>query len=269
MSKKVLFTFLTILALLGYIFNLDRYITNKFFATSNDVKLTYTKYLTIIKDTVLRYYDQTQTIENLQDRIHKERHFEILFDATKEQFHEVQEEILNKKVILDTRYTKVVSYVKLNDFSKVILNKKVPKNTLSALVTPSGYSAGIVMNKNDQTNAYLNPNEKCNYAVFIGEQRAPGITSGVDKNGDMIIEHIPKWHDIKEEDVVVTSGMDDIFPYGIKVGFVISIKELVNTKMAIIKPYSNVLSRKYFYIIENKSIDLNTTDINSTKNSSK
>lgn len=257
MSNKVLFTFLTILALLGYIFNLDRYITNKFFTLTNDVKLTYTKYLTITKDTVNQYYNQTQIIEDLQDRINKERHFQILFDATKEQFHEVQEEILNKKIVLDTRYTKVVSYIELNDFSKVILNKKVPKDSISALVTPSGYSAGIVMNKNDQTIAYLNPNEKCNYAVFIGEQRAPGITSGVNQNGNMIIKHIPKWHKIKEEDVVVTSGMDDIFPYGMKVGFVISIKELVNTKMAIIKPYSNVLSRKYFYIIENKSFDYN------------
>lgn len=259
MSKKVFFIFLTILALLGYIFNIDRYITNTFFSITNDIKITYTKYITIIKDTVNRYHNQTQMIEELQNRINKERHFQILFDSTKEQFLEVQEEILNKKIILDTRYTKVVSYIELNDFSKVILNKPVPKDKILALVTPSGYSAGIVMNKNNQTIAFLNPNEKCNYAVFIGEQRAPGVTAGVNKEGNIIIKHIPKWYNINKEDVVVTSGMDNIFPYGMKVGFILSIKELVNTKMAIIKPYSHVLSRKYFYIIENKSTDLNTT----------
>ena len=256
MSKKLLFTLLTILTLLGYIFSIDRYVTDKITNVTNNLKLSYTKYLTIIKDRYNQYFNQAKQIEELQKRIDKDKHFEILFDATKEQFLEIQEEILNKKVILNTRYTKVVSYIKLNDFSKVILNKQIPKDIIAALVTPSGYSAGIVIRKEDKTIAYLNPNKKCNYAVFIGEKRAPGITSGADKNGDIIIKHIPKWYNISINDIVLTSGMDNIFPYGIKVGYVTSIKELVNTKMVTVKPYTNVLSRKYFYIIETNPKDL-------------
>ncbi len=106
-----------------------------------------------------------------------------------------------------------------------------------------------MLKQNNQTVSYLNPNPKCNYAVFIGKTNAPGITSGANKKGDIIIKYIPKWYMINVDDEVITSGMDDIFPKGIKVGIITSIKELPNTKIATIKPYAKVLSKKNFYLI--------------------
>jgi cell shape-determining protein MreC len=44
--------------------------------------------------------------------------------------------------------------------------------------------------------------------------------------------------------------MDNIFPSGLIVGKVISLRDELNTKIAIIKPKENVLSIKYFYILK-------------------
>ena len=119
-----------------------------------------------------------------------------------------------------------------------------------ALVTKNGQSAGIVLNENNQTISYLNQNKKCTYSVFIGKQNAPGITYGTDDKNNIIIKHIPKWYKININDRVITSGMDSIFPNGIKVGKIIELKDDLNTKIAIVKPNENSLGLKYFYIIK-------------------
>jgi rod shape-determining protein MreC len=68
----------------------------------------------------------------------------------------------------------------------------------------------------------------------------------------MIIKHIPIWFNIKNNDEVITSGMDRTFPTGIKVGRVVSVKQLTNTKEVYIKPYVDILTQRDFYMIEKK-----------------
>ena len=94
---------------------------------------------------------------------------------------------------------------------------------------------------------------------------APGITSGMDDNGNLLIGHIPKWFSVNVNDEVITSGMDEIYPYGVRVGRVIGSKNLLNTKMAIVKPYASVISKKYFYIITkvNKTIEVEDLNLSS------
>jgi rod shape-determining protein MreC len=139
----------------------------------------------------------------------------------------------------------------MNDFSKVLLDTDIKINDkILALSTIDGYSAGIVIKQDNQIIAYLNNNEKCNYAVFIGNNNIPGITSGINNKNELIIKYIPKWNEIKVGDEVFTSGMDDIFPSGLKVGTVLKIETNSNTQTAYIKTSVDVLSKKYFYIIQ-------------------
>lgn len=250
MNKKILFIFLIILVLLGYIFNIDRSISNKITNTTLYIKSTYNIFLENTITTFYSFYNQKETIDNLQNRISNNRHFETLYNISNGELSDLKKEFQDKNISIDVTYTKVLSYLKLNDFSKVILDIELPiQDKIFGLSTANSFSAGIVLKQNEQTIAYLNSNPKCNYAVFIGISKAPGITSGADKAGNIIIKHIPKWYGINIDDKVITSGMDNIFSLGIKVGEVIDIKELSNTKTAIVKPYAKVLSKKHFYLI--------------------
>ena len=240
-----------ILVLLGYIFNFDKLMSSLFLGATSDARWSYSSAITVVKDTVNAYFNQAETLQNFATQRDKNTHYKILYESAQNELNNLKNDmqIMDVNLSYQTIYAKAVSYINLNDFSKVVLDKQLPAGKLYPLVTPQGFSAGIVRVNNTIAIGYLNTNEKANYATFIGETNAPGITSGGDENGYILIQHIPKWYTIKVNDEVVTSGMDEIFPYGVKVGRVVGSKELLNTKMAIVKPYAFVTSKRYFYII--------------------
>jgi len=253
MNKNIAFLGLMILVLLGYIFNFDKLMSNQFLSATSDARWSYSNNLTSFKDTINAYFNQAQTLNDFATQRDKNAHYRILYENAQNELNELKYnmQILDANLSYQTIYAKAVSYINLNDFSKVVLDKKMAPGKLYPLITPQGFSAGIVRVYNNLSIGYLNTNEKANYATFIGETNAPGITSGSDENGYILIQHIPKWYTIKINDEVITSGMDEIFPYGIKVGRIVGSKELLNTKMAIVKPYAFVTSKRYFYIITN------------------
>lgn len=253
MNKNIAFLGLMILVLLGYIFNFDKLMSNQFLSATSDARWSYSNNLTSFKDTINAYFNQAQTLNDFATQRDKNTHYRILYENAQNELNELKYnmQILDANLSYQTIYAKAVSYINLNDFSKVVLDKKMAPGKLYPLITPQGFSAGIVRVYNNLSIGYLNTNEKANYATFIGETNAPGITSGSDENGYILIQHIPKWYTIKINDEVITSGMDEIFPYGIKVGRIVGSKELLNTKMAIVKPYAFVTSKRYFYIITN------------------
>ena len=57
--------------------------------------------------------------------------------------------------------------------------------------------------------------------------------------------------DISIGDEVISSGMDNIFFRGLKVGKVIKINKMPDMQEAIIQAYSQVREKKYFYTYEN------------------
>ena len=65
----------------------------------------------------------------------------------------------------------------------------------------------------------------------------------------MLIKYIPKWANIKEGDLVETSGLDNIFFANIPVGKVISVKVENSYKTAYISTTSDTLHPKFFFLI--------------------
>jgi len=251
MNKKIFFFFLSILVILGYIFKIDKILQNKLSNYTNSIKSTYKSYYQYTNDYINRYINQVHTINQLQLENKKNNQYKLKYLISRYELKKLQNILLTNARKPNVKYVEILSYYKLNDFSKVILNTNENiGNDILALVTKDGQSAGIVVQQKNKVIAYLNQNEKCNYSVFIGEKNAPGITSGSNNKNEIIIKYIPNWHKININDEVYTSGMDNIFPKGLSVGKVVDIKEDKNTQTAIVKTTKDVLSNNYFYIIK-------------------
>jgi len=238
--------------MLGYIFKIDKIIVIKFTNLTDIIKSSYINTYTSIYSDIGNYFNQVEQIRILKNKVENNKRYELLYTLSNKKLDELEKNKITKKNI-STKYVEVLSYLHMNDFSKVLLDTDIIlDDKILALSTIDGYSAGIVIQQNNQVVAYLNNNEKCNYAVFIGKTNIPGITSGMNQKNELVIKYIPKWHTINVGDEVYTSGMDDIFPIGLKVGTILSIQTNSNTQTAYVKSSVDVLEKRYFYILDKK-----------------
>ena len=239
--------------MLGYIFKIDKIIVIEITTLIDNIKQSYKNSYNDYSSKFFSHFDQAKKIVELEKSLKEDQKYKILYTIANQKNKEYEKNIVNPKDINNLQYVEILSYLNINDFSKVLLNTNIDiGNNILALSTIDGYSAGIVMQKNNQIIAYLNNNKKSNYAVFIGENQIPGITAGINNKNQIKIKYIPKWHTINVGDIVYTSGMDNIFPAGLEVGVVEEVKDDTNTQMAYIKPSIEILNQKYFYIIKNK-----------------
>ena len=234
----------------------------------NPIKQNY-KYITeSLKEKSHSYIFQKESIERLS------RENRILRKRLLEQSHYIRQvqdiyEVLPKLSRLplhNISITQTISYVKLNSFSQIILTKPkgLEADKLYGLIQ-NKVAAGTAIVHNNQLYGYLTSDRKCRFSVFIGKEKAPGIAIG-EKDNEMVVKFIPKWHKIKAGDKVVTSGLDNIFFENIPVGKVIKVDLRSSYKIAHIKTYNDIFHPNTFFLIN----DARTTlaegyDANSTK----
>lgn len=254
--RKFIFVLLFITIGLLYLFEIDKLIAQKF-SFFNDLKLTYINKVVNISTTVEKYFNQASTIERLKIENEELKEYKILYTSTKKQLDTLKELVIGlntSELRPKIELVKVLSYINFNDFTKVWLDQERDDDKILGLIT-NNYAAGIVVNKNGRSIALLNGNKECSYAVFIGKNKVPGIVTSSKDGKGMLIKFIPMWTDIKEGDEVITSGMDDIFFEGLKVGKITEITTLPDMKIAKLKPYANVLEKKYFYTYEHIEVE--------------
>ena len=242
-NKRFFFLFIIIiLILLSYMFRIDRSISDKLFVINTNIKEAYLAKFTNIQNLISKYFHQTEQIIQFKKDALKNEKYKLLY-LTKCKLKSDLNSSLSR--------ASVISYINFNDFSEVIFSSKLDIKNISALITDDGYSAGIIKKENHNI-GYLNHHPKSNYAVFIGKNNVPGITHGKKDEEYITIKYVPLWQEISIGDEVITSGMDNIFPKGIQVGDVVSIKKLSTTWEALVKPYANVYNKNYFYIYSNQ-----------------
>jgi rod shape-determining protein MreC len=251
MNRSFLLISTIFIIIIGYIFNLDRVIKNNLSQIGSNVSSAYLNTLVSIESSINKYFYQIDYIEQLKKQNDQFVKYKTLYDTASAELNEVKNTtpFVNEDNLL-LQKVKVLSNHSLYDPSIVVLDLEESNSLITAMITEEGYSAGIIIKKNQQYLAYLNSNSKCNYAVFVGEQNAPGITSGMNDKGLLKIDHIPKWKQINIDDEIITSNMDNIFPYGIKVAKVISIRNGENTKTVFAKPYGDTVGKRFFYTIK-------------------
>jgi len=248
MNKKLIFFFILTVVILSYIFNVDRFIKNQVSTLNRSITNSYLNIMVTTQEFIDKYINQLNYIDQLlkqnEDYLQYKIKYNQFLSLSKKN---IDQDLVEKKLKLQK--ISALKYDKLNDFSKIVLTKKKDDNkTINALITYSGYSAGIAMNIDNMFIGYLNNNTKCNYAVYIGNSKATGITSGVTTEGDLVIKFIPLWQEVNIGDEVITSGMDDIFPIGIKVGVVKRIKSTENTKIVYVQTYVDPLKETKFLL---------------------
>jgi len=89
----------------------------------------------------------------------------------------------------------------------------------STAITPKGL-AGKIFNVSDSFSSVLLLTD-INFAaaVRLQESRKEGILSGTG-TGKTVLKYLPPEHEVKEGEIVVTSGLDLLFPPGIPAGYV-------------------------------------------------
>lgn len=258
--RKFLFIILFLIVSLLYLFDADKLIV-KNFTFFNDLKLSYINKVIGISTTVEKYFNQASSIEKLRIENDELKEYKILYTATQKQLDMMKEFIStndtnqNKPNI---NLAKVLSYINFDDFTKVWLDQEKEDDSILGLITEE-YAAGIVVKENGKSVALLNGNKECSYAVFIGEDKVPGIVTSSKDGKNLTIQFIPIWAEIKIGDEVITSGMDNIFFEGLKVGRISEENKRPDMQTAIVKPYAKVLKKKYFYTYRHYSYDKKET----------
>lgn len=251
--RKFLFFLILVAIALSYAFKLDEAIANRL-SFLNDFKQYYLQKIADVSYTVDKYFDQLKTIENLNTQNEELKKYEVLHQEAIQKLNELSKIDSDLKVETksNSKLINVISYENFNDFTKVILNYEKNDSKISALITTDDYAAGIAINEENQTMGLLNGNKKCSYAVFIGDAKVPGIVNySKEKQEYVFINYIPIWQEINIGDEVITSGMDDVFYEGVKVGKVMEIEKYPTMQKAYIKPYANILNQKYYFIYTN------------------
>jgi rod shape-determining protein MreC len=266
--RKFLFAFLFIIAGLSYLFKIDELLVEKF-SFVNDIKVSYINKIINFSTSIEKHFEQVNTINKLKTENNELKEYKILYETTQNQLNTLKEFLVNVDIPDNNpkiELVKVLSYINFDDFTKVWLDKKINNDSILGLITDN-YSAGIVVNKDGRAVGLLNGNKDCTYAVFIGEGKAPGIITASSKQDELQIKFIPIWADLKKGDEVITSGMDNIFYEGLKVGRIIEVTDLADMKVATVKPYANVLKKKYFYTYKNNPeyVNINTENKDTKK----
>jgi len=215
---------------------------------SNNIKLTFLNTIEDIKHYINTYTKQAKRIEELEKKV-KELEPNALLSVTlaKRLDKLLKETNLNYKHP-SLHLVKTLSFEKLGDYNALWVDFKDfdPKKVYGLIY--KGYTAGIIKEKDGNPLAVLELDPTVALSVYIGKYKTEGVIFGNNKN--MIIKYIQKFNILKVGDEVVTSGKDGIFYEGVKVGKVVKITERELYNEAIVEPYIQPASARYFYAID-------------------
>ncbi len=245
--SRALFIFILLFAGLFYIFNMDKPIIKKF-TFINSIKQFYVQQVISLSDFTEKYLGQAQRIETLKKENDELKKYRTLYTNSQASLDVLRNALFDTNdTNIELKISHVLSYVAFDDYTKVWIDFPKKDKQILGLISQN-YAAGIVKNFAGKSLALLNGNQKANYAVYIGDNKAPGIVHGNNRNNLLTIKFIPIWMQINKGDEVITSGMDNIFFEGLQVGKVVAIKKMADMQEAIIEPYAKALRAEYFYV---------------------
>ncbi|MDH5464718.1 MAG: rod shape-determining protein MreC [Thiovulaceae bacterium] len=250
MNKEFLTVFVIVLVLLVGAINYSNPLHDFFLEGLNNIKKSYWESVESVEETIDEHFTQQKTIQELREQVEIYKKDRLLLQSIASELNALlaaSKAKVNKEV--KVRLSRAISYAKFGDRNKVWLDMEDYNTSKMYGLIRNGKTAGIVIEKLSKPLALLNHDAKSSYAVYIGENKAPGIARGKN-SGEMIVEFIPTWIKIAVGDEVKTSGMDHLFYEGIPVGKVLKIQKKQGFQTATIQPFANTEDLGYFHVIE-------------------
>lgn len=163
--------------------------------------------------------------ERLTERV---RTLELLLQDRQERAHEAERlrQLLELRNILplETLTAEVIARDGVSWFRTMTVNKGAEHGVLldAAVITPSGVVGRVVERGPVAARVQLILDRDSGVGVLIERSRVAGVASGQVVGGvgptDLEMKYVPALADVVIGDIVVTSGMDRIFPKGLVVG---------------------------------------------------
>ena len=250
MKREVLGIFLFFVALFGAALLFSTGLQSPILSTTNAVKKSYHNATSTIGQSYDEHFEQQDTIITLRKKLnlYEESHL-LLHQVATELNALFVENNSSFKVNPNVTLVRTISYAKFGDINRVWIDTPAFNEAKVYGLVHKENVAGIVIMKENRPQALLNGALKSSYAVYVGKNKAPGIVHGLNSE-NLIVEFIPTWIKIKEGDEVITSGLDNLFFPGLKVGTILSVEQSQGYQNAIIKPYYNASNPDYFHLIK-------------------
>lgn len=250
MNRSSLGYFLLILFLFIGAVNYSPVLQSPLIEMLNDIKTTYHHTISSIDTAIKKHFFQAETIEQLQKEL---QHYEKNHLIMQELAHEIDDlyKLNNTKLSSNPKVelVRAIAYQQFGNMNRLWLDVTDYNSSKIYGLVYKEQVAGIVINQNGKPLALLNKDIKSAYSVYIGKAKAPGIAHGNNEQ-DIVVNFIPAWFDIHRGDEVITSGLDDVFFKGLKVGKVVSVSESQGYQNAVVHPYYNSNEPNYFYMIK-------------------
>ena len=247
---KERFSFIFFLALLLSAIYFSKTLQAPFINLSHTIKSTYRHFTQSISDTIEEHINQAETIAVQREELLKFKQTHLLSHQFAAELTALfQEYNTSIKINPEVALIRALSYANFGDITKVWLDFPDFNSSKIYGLVHNGLAAGIVIERQGKPLALLNIDRKSAYAVFVGASKAPGIVHG---NGvkELLVEYIPTWKKINVGDEVLTSGLDQLFFPGLKVGKVIAVNTAQGYQNALVQPYYDASNPEYFHIIK-------------------
>ncbi|MEA1893546.1 MAG: rod shape-determining protein MreC [Campylobacterota bacterium] len=249
MNKKLVGFFTIFIALFVGAFYFTNVIQSPLISTLNYFKINYHELTTILQNSFQRYTFQATKIDSLKEELQKYENNHLVMQQMASEISDLYK-IKNSKLKLtpQVELVRTISYQKFGDLNKIWIDIKDYNSSKVYGLIYNELVAGIVVSQDDKALGLLNKDFKSSYAVYVGKEKAPGIVHGNNEE-NLLVKFIPTWFSIKAGDIVTTSGLDNIFFKGLKVGKVLSISRSQGYQNAIIEPYYQANDPNYFHLI--------------------
>jgi rod shape-determining protein MreC len=248
--NKELFSFLSlfIVLIVGALYYTNT-IQSPFISSLNSIKSSFHNSVDLVESTLDKHFFQAQHIEDLENKLLKYEKNRLLLHQVAYDLKDLfRENNSSFKSHPDVALVRTISYEKFGNLNRIWLEVDEYNSSKIYGLIYKELVAGIIIPKNKRALALLNRDIKSSYAVYVGSKLAPGIVHG--NNGkNLVVKFIPAWFEIKKGDEVITSGLDEIFFKGLKVGRVLSVTKSQGYQNAIIEPYYHANDPNYFHMI--------------------
>ena len=156
-----------------------------------------------------------QELQNLQVRFHQERAEAQRTDNLRQLLE------LRDRANLETVAAEVIAGPASPDFRTVTIDKGSSDGlaTDMAVISPAGVVGRVILSSGRAAKVQLLIDRNAAAGVLIERTRVQGIVMGMG-DGVLRLQYVPGTADVKTGDLVVTSGIDGIYPKGFVIGTV-------------------------------------------------